>query len=56
MAWTAIWTEDGQDRWERFETRDEVADLVERLDRDPDLWIFSPEADDYAVAGDEFEL
>ena len=56
--YTVIWTEDGKDRWDRFETKEEVKELLNTLEDTnvciEDIWVFSYEADDYAVTGDIF--
>lgn len=56
--YTVIWTENSADRWDRFETADEVVNLLKELERKDvcvgDVWIFKPNADNYASAGDEF--
>lgn len=47
--YTVCWIDvNGRDRWERCESRREVASLLIklRLDDDPDVLIFGPDADD----------
>ena len=59
--YTIIWTENGKDRWDRVESKTEVYALLGKImdnhEACPigDVWIFSPQADNYATAGDEFE-
>ena len=31
--WTIMWTENSQDRWDRLETKEEVMQLLDSLDR-----------------------
>ena len=52
--YTVLWIDgNGNDRWERCESREEVNELLEREDiREADTWIFTPRADDFAVTGD----
>ena len=47
--------ENGQDVWERCESRNEVAALLTRegLRADPDVLIFTPEADDETIAAED---
>lgn len=50
---TVIWTDNGKDRWERLETKEELAKLMKTLADEPgvcesDAWIFGHEADDHA--------
>ena len=54
--YTVLWIDgNGNDRWERCESREEVNELLEREDiREEDTWIFTPKADDFAVTGDIF--
>lgn len=57
--WTVLWLEDGMDKWDRFETEDDVRDLMEKLKENPDVceedvWIFPPKSDEYALTGDRF--
>lgn len=63
--YTVLWIEKDEneishDRWDRFETEEEVREKLVEIDNDPnaccigDVWIFGPEADKYAEAGDEF--
>lgn len=57
--YTIIWQEDGLDRWDRLETKEEVDRLVDKLSINnavclEDVWIFSPEADEFASTPDEF--
>lgn len=54
--YTVIWQENSQDRWDRFETSEEVMVLLTELEQNPyvcenDVWIFNPNADDY---GDDY--
>lgn len=51
--YTVCWTDpDGTDRWERCESRREVAALLMRhgLEDDDDVLIFGPDADDALIA------
>lgn len=59
--YTVIWQElngnDYMDRWDSFETEEEVKELLNKLAEDPnvcehDVLIFTPEADNYAVGYD----
>lgn len=55
--WTVLWVDDGEDRWDRLETREEVEELIEILTKNPnvcetDAWIFPPKSDDYALTPD----
>ena len=55
--WTVLWTEDGNDKWDRFATEDEVRELIDDVTTnnnvvDSDIWIFPPEADDLSLTGD----
>lgn len=57
--YTVIWTENGSDHWDRFERKEDVDSQLEQLKNNPevclgDIWIFPPQADEYAVAGDEW--
>lgn len=57
--WTVIWLEYGKDKWDRFETKDDVRDLMEELKEnsgvcEEDVWIFPPKAEDYVITGDMF--
>lgn len=51
--WTVMWVENGADKWGRFETKDDVRDLMEELKKsdvcEEDVWIFPPKSDDYAL-------
>ena len=54
--WTIMWTENSQDRWDRLETKEEVMQLLDSLDKNSgvskgDVWIFPPQADDLALTG-----
>lgn len=51
---TIIWSENGEDRWDRLETKGEVKTLLESLANNPnvcetDIWVFTPEADKSAM-------
>lgn len=55
--WTVLWQEKDEDRWDRFETEEEVRKLIDQLSENPDvcicdIWIFSPKADEYAYTYD----
>lgn len=57
--YTVIWQENGCDKWDRLRTKEEVRDLLTRLEADGivcvgDVWIFTPEADQHAIEGDRF--
>lgn len=57
--WTIMWTENSQDRWDRLETKEEVMQLLDSLDKNSgvskaDVWIFPPQADDLALTGNDF--
>lgn len=57
--YTINWRENSQDRWDRLETKEEVMELLVELATHEnveigDIWIFSPKADDFAKAGDEW--
>ena len=57
--YTIIWTELGQDKWDRLQTKEEVDGLLKKLYDEgvacmEDIWIFSPYADEYAVDYDEW--
>jgi hypothetical protein len=59
--WTICWKDDEQrDRWDRFESRKDVIDLINTLIREvdvceDDILIFPPEADDLTIPYDEIE-
>lgn len=57
--YTVLWQENGMDKWDRFETKEEVDYLLEQLKENPnvceyDIWIFNPEADDNAYTYEDF--
>ena len=57
--WTIMWTENSQDRWDRLETKEEVMQLLDSLDKNSgvskgDVLIFPPQADDLALTGNDF--
>lgn len=57
--WTIMWTENSQDRWDRLETKEEVMQLLDSLDKNSgvskgDVWIFPLQADDLALTGNDF--
>lgn len=67
--YTVIWQETGVnkwdgrevsiDRWDRFETKEEVKEHLAMLEASGsvclgDVWIFPPQADDLAIEGDHF--
>lgn len=59
IMWTIMWTENSQDRWDRLETKEEVMQLLDSLDKNSgvskgDVWIFPPQADDLALTGNDF--
>lgn len=53
-----IWRENGHDRWERFSTMEEVRQEIHAYEKrtgivaDEDIWIYTPEADNYVITGD----
>lgn len=52
--YTILWREGNHDRWDRLETEEEVRKLLDQLAENSevsegDIWIFSPEADKYAL-------
>jgi hypothetical protein len=59
--WTVCWKDDEQrDRWDRFEIREDVVNLVNTLVREvdvseDDILIFPPEADELTIPYDEIE-
>lgn len=55
--WTVLWRENDQDRWDRLDSKEEVFALLDQLRKSPnvcedDTWIFSPEADEFALTPD----
>ena len=51
--YTVLWIENGMDTWDRLETEEEVKELLKELKEnesvcETDVWIFLPQADDYA--------
>lgn len=54
-TWNAFTDGGSTDRWERCETREEVAELLvrENLINDSDVLIFGPEAEDYLLCPEE---
>lgn len=58
--YTVLWRDNGQDRYDRLETGEDVENLLKEIEADPDasplgdVWVFEPEADNYAVTGDTF--
>ena len=36
--YTVLWKEGDLDRWDRFETKEEVFELLKELREDPDAW------------------
>lgn len=52
--WTIIYQENGKDKWDRLESKDDVKNLLKTLRDDPgvcfdDVWIFTPDADDHTI-------
>lgn len=52
--WTLIWDDNGEDRWDRLETKEDVKERLESLRKEPgvcigDVYIFPPESDAYAM-------
>ncbi len=58
--YTVIWREGDIDKWDRFATKEEVMELLQQIDNNPDaccigdVWVFSPEADEHALTGSDF--
>ena len=58
--YTVLWRDNGQDRYDRLETGEDVENLLKEIDANPeasplgDVWVYKPEADNYAVTGDTF--
>ena len=57
--YTVLWRENKQDKWDRFETEEEVAELLDELQENPDVCegdvlIFTPPAEDYCIDFDSF--
>ena len=54
--YTVFWIDaDGNYRWERCESAEEVNELLDNEGiRKEETWIFLPKADDFAVTGDIF--
>lgn len=57
--YTVLWRENDNDKCDRFETKEEVKNLIDELEKNPDvcendIWIFTPEADNHAVEYDMF--
>lgn len=51
--YTILWVENGADKWDRLESTDEVKKLLDRLEQENtvsvgDVWIYGPEADNFA--------
>lgn len=54
IMYTVLWREGNNDKWDRFETREEVENLLDSLEKNPDVcegdvWIFEPKADEYTT-------
>ena len=54
--YTVFWQEEGIDKWDRLETEEEVKVLLASLNASGtvcigDVWVFTPEADNFAVDG-----
>ena len=49
--------DDGSDRWDRFEAKEELIDFIDKNDLryDEDLQIYGPEADDYLLTVEDIE-
>lgn len=60
--YTIIWQEDGQDKWDRFRTKEEVRVKLKEINELPnasplgDIWIFHPQADEYASEGSQWKI
>lgn len=58
--YTMLWQEKGADRWDRFESEEEVKTKLREIENHPDsyalgdVWIFSPKADEFACTGEDF--
>lgn len=57
--YTVLWRENDNDKWDRFETKEEVRNLLNELENNPDVceryvWIFTPNSDNYAFDYDSF--
>lgn len=55
--WTVLWRENDQDRWDRYDSKEEVLRLLDQLRENPnvcedDTWIFPPKADECALTPD----
>lgn len=50
--YTVCWTENGSDYWDRFDSMEEVAQMLieHHLEDDEDVLIFSPDAEDYLIS------
>lgn len=61
MAYTVLYRENDNDKWDRFESAAELADFLTKAKDNPgicegDIWTFLPEADAYAYGGAEEAL
>ena len=57
--YTELWIEGIYDKWNRFETEEEVRSLLSELRENENvcydgIWIFNPTADEFAVNPDMF--
>ena len=57
--YTVLWIEGIYDKWNRFETEEEVRSLLRELRENENvcydgIWIFNPTADEFAVNPDMF--
>lgn len=57
--YTVFWQEAGADRWDRLESEEDVSGLMERLAQNSDVcvgdvWVFTPEADNFAKDGTDY--
>ncbi len=57
--YTVLWIEGIYDKWNRFETEEEVRSLLSELRENENvcydgIWIFNPTADEFAVNPDMF--
>lgn len=58
--YTILWLENGLDRWDRFESQEEIKNKLKEIEKHPDtcplgdIWIFPPTADTLAFTGEDF--
>lgn len=56
--YTMLWTWGNEDKWDRFDTMEEVKEKYKELVEDPnvcedDILVFKPEAEDYSIEGED---